>query len=278
MPINKIGLGTVQFGLPYGISNINGQTTTSETAKIISYAKTVGIETLDSASAYGNAEEVIGNIGVAEFKVVSKFISPKNEKDLEEQLFTTLKNLKIKKLYGYLAHRPEELLHSKCQWEKIQEFKEKGIVQKIGFSLNYVSELDHLLANNFTPDLIQVPFNFFDQRFENHMAMLKGYGCEIHTRSTFLQGLFFRSSDGLPEHFDFVKPLLDDLQNNQINLVGSLLRFVVDKPFIDKVIIGVETIDQLQMNLLDLAKGDSLEVKNFNIPEIILVPALWPKQ
>jgi aryl-alcohol dehydrogenase-like predicted oxidoreductase len=275
---HKLGLGTVQFGLPYGISNTSGQTSAEEVSRILQAAAENGITVLDTASAYGTAEIVLGKNDMSSFHIVSKYITPSAGKTIQEQLTGSLQNLQVKKLYGYLAHRPAEILNDKDQWKILKEFQQKGLVEKIGFSVNATEELRALLDKNCIPDLVQAPYNYFDNRFEGLMIKLKETGCEIHTRSAFLQGLFFKDIHTLPSFFDTVKPLLKRVQQQTKNIPGALLHFVATKPFIDKVIIGVENVQQLLMNISDLKLSIELEKNTAAVPEQILVPSNWPKQ
>lgn len=275
---HKLGLGTVQFGLPYGISNTNGQTSAEEVSKILQTASAHGITVLDTASAYGNAEAVIGKNNLQSFNIVSKYITPSQGKSIEEQLTQSLRDLQVKRLYGYLAHRPAEILNDKAQWKILKDFQQKEWVHKIGFSLNTTEELQALLDKNIIPDLIQVPYNYFDNRFENLMIALKEKDCEIHTRSAFLQGLFFKDTNTLPSFFDTVKPLIKKVQQQTKNISGALLHFVAAKPFIDTIIVGVENAQQLLINSRDLQLGIELEKNTTPIPADILMPANWPTQ
>ncbi|HMO61130.1 MAG TPA: aldo/keto reductase [Ferruginibacter sp.] len=274
---HKLGLGTVQFGLKYGISNTSGQTTAPEVSRILQYAATQGITVIDTASAYGNAEAVLGENDLSSFSVVSKFITPDSVNTIEAQFYHTLQQLQVKSLYGYLAHRPAEILKEPSQWKKIKDLQQKGLLQKIGFSLNTTDELDALLQKQFIPELIQVPYNYLDNRFENQMLTLKEKGCEIHTRSAFLQGLFFKEVQTLPAFFDVVRPVLKNVQAQTQNLSGALLQFVCSKPFIDKVIIGVETQQQLMDNIAGLNNTVELEPSTIKIPEAVLMPSNWPQ-
>ena len=210
----KVGLGTVQFGLPYGISNKAGQTDSIEVTKILKTAKTYKIQVLDSASAYGNSEDVLGQNDLSSFKMVSKFM-PDSMEDISNQLETSLEKLGIQKLHGYLAHRPLNILENPAQWDKLLEFKSKSKVDKIGFSLNEPMELEQLIDKGYIPDLIQVPYNYFDRRFEPYIKDLKKEGCEIHTRSAFLQGLFFMNPNRLDDFFEEVKLPISQLQKKE---------------------------------------------------------------
>ena len=271
----KLGLGTVQFGLYYGISNKSGQTTSNEVTEILKTAEFHKIEILDSASAYGNSEEVLGNNDLSTFKMISKFM-PSEIVTISEQLDSTLSKLGLNSLYGYLAHRPLSILAEPSQWDDLQELKNKKKVTKIGFSLNEPQELEQLFEKGFYPDLVQVPYNYFDRRFENAIKELKKEGCEIHTRSTFLQGLFFMDPRRLDDFFDEVKQPISQLQNN-LALNGALLKFVLEQPFIDKIIIGVENNKQLVENIKSLELTSPLPELQHKINDNILIPSRWPK-
>jgi len=271
----KLGLGTVQFGLPYGISNNAGQTSLDEVGKILETAKAYKVEVLDSASAYGNSENVLGQNDLSSFKMISKFMPPQDE-SISIQLENSLKILGLNSLYGYLAHRPGEILKDSGQWKELQKFKDTGKVQKIGFSLNEPEELVQLLDKNFLPDLVQVPFNYFDRRFETAVKELKNKGCEIHTRSAFLQGLFFMDPQKLDDFFNEVKPIIINLQDEK-PLNGALLKFVLEKSYIDKVIIGVENERQLAQNIESIEIASSLPKLENKISDNILIPSKWPK-
>ena len=272
----KIGLGTVQFGLSYGISNTKGKTPAQEVCNILETARANKIDVLDSASAYGNSEQVLGNFDISTFKVISKFLPPSNDESISLQFNNSLKNLGLDSLYAYLAHRPIDLLNNPSHWEELKQFKRDAKIEKIGFSLNEPEELMKLLDKGFFPDLIQVPYNYLDRRFESLMKGLHAKGCEIHTRSTFLQGLFFINADNLAEYFNEVKPILRGLQEDH-NLNGNLLKFVLEKSFIDRVIIGVENKMQLQSNIGSLEEANKLPLLQRGFSDNILIPSRWPK-
>ena len=141
-----------------------------------------------------------------------------------------------------------------------------------------MEELKALLNKGYIPELVQVPYNYFDNRFENSMIALKEKGGEIHTRSAFLQGLFFKDTNTLPAFFDVVKPLIKRVQQQTHNISGALLHFAAGRSFIDKVIVGVENAQQLLINIRDLQLGIDLDNNKTDIPEQILMPSNWPKQ
>ena len=272
----KLGLGTVQFGLDYGISNKDGKTTEGELVKILKTAREADIDLLDTAFGYGVSEETLGNIGIDGFKVVTKFLPGSDDYSVCRQVELSLKRLRLDHLYGLLAHRPLDVMNNPEAWEYLLTLKADGLVEKIGFSFNSSEEIIRVFQSNFKPDLVQVPYNFLDHRFENYMISLHEIGCEIHTRSTFLQGLFFMKSEELSSFFDEIKPILRNLQTKGRELPGLLLNHTLKMNFVDRVILGVNTNIQLRNNLLSLMSNGSLPyvtIKNLDI----LIPSKWPK-
>jgi aryl-alcohol dehydrogenase-like predicted oxidoreductase len=277
--ISKIGLGSVQFGLPYGISNTTGQTPTEEVAEILDYAFDSGIRLIDTASGYGDAESVLGATHQNRFVFVSKFMPPAKGETIEKQLNQSLELLKIAQLYGYLAHRPLALLENPEQWEELQYLKKQRKITKIGFSLNTPEEYIELKAMGFIPDLVQVPFNYFDNRFASVLKELHANGCEVHTRSTFLQGLFFMDANKLSDFFSPFYPELEYLQTTfKNNLSASLLKYVIEQPFVDKVILGIENANQLEENINGLETAMDLKPLSKQFSDQLVMPMHWPKE
>ena len=275
--ISKIGLGTVQFGTNYGISNTSGKTTLSEVGKIIQYAEKSSIQYLDTAYAYGDAEEVLGRFNLSSFNVISKYIP--NKTNLSDQFSHSLIRLNIPSFYGYLAHRPLDLIdNNKINWKTLLRFKEEGKVKKIGASFNTVEEIEQVLNHDIVLDIIQVPYNYFDTRFEKLIKKLKKENVEVHSRSAFLQGLFFCNPHTLSDYFNDIKPLLSKLQQ-QDDLAQQLLHYVLEKQFIDVVNIGVNDLKQLRENVegIKASKLNTLPKLETKIHEKIIMPSNWPK-
>ena len=101
--MGKLVLGTVQFGLQYGV-NSAGRPSEETVKGILAEAAKGGIDTLDTSSAYGNSEEILGECITPEegFKIISKY--PKGVTPVAEMFNGSLKRLKVDKLYGYLLH------------------------------------------------------------------------------------------------------------------------------------------------------------------------------
>lgn len=277
--LTKIGIGSVQFGLPYGISNKFGQTSKDEVSKILNTASDYGVNTIDTASSYGNSEIILGRNQLDRFQIISKFMPSINGISVKNQFNSSLNSLNVDRLHGYLAHRPLELISNKNDWFEIQELKSKGKINKIGFSLNSPNEYYQLKEAEIYPDIVQVPFNYFDTRFKEILIELKSNDCENHSRSTFLQGLFFVDINQLSNFFE---PFFNELkflqENYSSNLGGTLLKYVLEQPYIDKVILGLENANQLEENIKGLEVADSLDSLLNYFPEEKLMPMNWPKK
>lgn len=275
--MGKIVLGTVQFGLQYGI-NSAGRPSEEAVKSILTEASKGGITTLDTSSAYGNSEEILGGCITPEagFKIVSKY--PKGETPVVEMFNGSLKRLKVNKLYGYLLHHFEVYKNNPNVWDEFVALKESGKVQKIGFSLYSPEELQFILDNKSPFDLIQVPFNIFDKKFLPLMKDVHEKGVEIHVRSTFLQGLFFKDRETLPEKLRPLKKYLLELdefsRQSGLNISEIALNYNLQSPYIDGVLIGVDNISQLQMNLASV-KDTPIDV-NIEVEEKeLLNPVNW---
>lgn len=279
---SRLAIGTVQFGLDYGISNLSGKTRVEEVEKILNKAREYKINTLDTANAYGDSEQVIGKANSKDFNVVSKFPAKViTNEDLRTSLQLSLHNLKTNCLYGYLAHDADVLLKYPVLWKSLLELKKEKLVEKIGYSLYLPSQLEQLLSLNYTPDIVQVPYSFIDRRFEKYFTKLKSLGCEIHVRSVFLQGLFFLDPKQLQSFFDPIKPLLIELQHrfsDNKQMAGFLMNFVLSKPEVDKLVFGVNTEAQFVENIMNLELNPNNANINWNenVSEDILMPNKWP--
>jgi Predicted oxidoreductases (related to aryl-alcohol dehydrogenases) len=181
----KLCLGTAQFGLDYGINNSRGKIPENEVFEILDYALDNGIEFIDSAYNYGDSEKVIGKFikGSSKgkkLKIISKLPPSNNVYEIVEE---TLNNLCVKKIYGYLVHNFKFFLENPKIWEKLLKLKNKGKTEKIGFSLYYPEEYYKL--EKFEVDVLQIPYNIFDQRFSNLLPEFKEKALK------FMRGLCF---------------------------------------------------------------------------------------
>jgi aryl-alcohol dehydrogenase-like predicted oxidoreductase len=285
----KVCLGTAQFGLDYGINNPNGKISKESIPEILNFAHDSGVFMLDTASAYGNSELVLGesvNKTGKEFKIITKYpidkkISPYNWID------TSLNLLKIEKAYGYLFHS-YSIFDKKPEYiEDFVKIKQDGKSEKIGFSLYYPYEAEYILKNNIPCDIVQIPYNIFDQRFAYLFSDFNNAGIDIYVRSVFLQGLFFFFFSCLDAYFDSVKQLLIDLHQAakyySINIASLCLSFINLFKDINYVVIGIDSLDDLKENINNYNSLNSIDIPNsffrdFSVnDENIILPFNWQK-
>jgi len=287
--ISKLALGTVQFGIPYGVANQRGQIGLEEAKEILITAKSAGIDTLDTAIAYGNSEQRLGEIGVSSWKVVSKLPKmPDSVSDVlywvQETVSGSLDRLQLTKLYGLLLHNPEHLLQPEGRklYDSLKILKEKGWVDKIGISIYSPRELD-ALSNHFSFDLVQSPCNILDRNLAQSgwLERLKQSEVEIHVRSVFLQGLLLMKSEERPEKFkrwqSFWNQWDDWLHQSNISPLQACLNYVFSLRDISKIVIGIDRLSQLEEIL-------NVEEINLQIPDFIanndsdlIYPYNWTK-
>lgn len=253
--MSKIVIGTVQFGLSYGINNKVGQVDKLEVMKILGVAHDFGIRTLDTAYVYGNSEEVLGQVNASDnFKIVSKY--PQCNEPVEMMFNKSLLRLHTKKLYAYIAHDFDTIANDLDRWKEFEALKKENKIERIGFSLYNVKQLQFLWDNDICFDILQFPYNIFDRQFEPFFDKLKQKKVEIHIRSVFLQGLFFKNTESLGEKINVLKPYLVKLQSyckdNNITIEQLTLNYVLSKDKIDGVLMGVDSKEQLQTNLSKL--------------------------
>lgn len=284
---NKTCLGTAQFGSDYGIANKKGKISKEEVFRILEHAYNSGIDTIDTAYSYGESEEIIGEfISKSEnrFNIISKM--PDLESfEVNKYFQQTLKRLKQARIYGYLVHRFDNLNMDKKLWNRLKSLEQRGLVHKIGVSLYKREELDYLLKSDIHFDIVQVPYNIFDQRFEGYFSNLRRNGIEIYTRSVFLQGLFFLKMDEINKSFQPAKDMIEKLyrisSEHSIPIYALCLCFVLLNPFIDKVIIGVDSVEQLSQNIdsieyLDRTKSIYGLLKSLKFhDEKVILPYNW---
>lgn len=290
----KIGLGTVQFGLDYGVSNINGKTSYEEVTRILKFAQRAGIAVLDTAVLYGTSEQVLGNSleESHQFKIVTKTPAFKKfQIDLEDALWLqkafaeSLRKLGQRKVYGLLVHHVDDLLADGGQYlmDAMLELKAQGQVVKVGVSVYNSKQIDQVLEK-FEIDLIQVPVNVFDQRLivDKKLELLKSRGIEIHARSIFLQGMLLMPLETVNDYFVPLKQHImayqQYLKTKQLSLLQGALAFASKCEEIDQLILGVCSVAELS-GILDAVRNlpqEQLDFSGFATrDEHMINPALW---
>ena len=287
MKNSKIILGTAQFGMDYGINNSTGKISKLKAFDILNYAYLNGIKELDTANSYGDSETVIGEYLNSHpknrFIITTKINNIKIP--LENQVYNSLENLKIEKIDKLLFHSYDVY---KCFGEKVKDFyqKFKGILfDELGVSVYNNDEIENLINDPYI-NRIQSPFNLLDN-FNNrgvYFNQLHSVGKTIDVRSVFLQGIFFKEIFNLQynliplkKYIYFITELSKEF-NIDVNsiAIGYLNSFDI----IDRIIIGVDSLEQLKKNLKSfsiklpeelLKKINSIEIKD----QELINPSKW---
>lgn len=287
--VSKIALGTVQFGLPYGISNATGQTPLAEAQAILTLARSAGIQTLDTAIAYGNSEASLGVLNVSGWQVITKL--PEMPATGEEsvrvwvrtQLDGSLNRLGLASVHGLLLHRPSQLQgpDGLALYQALLEEREQGRVSKIGISVYGPNELDQLPAT-MKFDIVQAPFNILDDRMARSgwITRLQETGCELHVRSIFLQGLLLMQASARPSYFAHWAALWQSwegwLKEVKLTPLQACLRHALGSPGIAKVVLGVDNAAHLADILAEAVGETPLPPPGLAVEDSqLLNPALW---
>lgn len=284
---SRLALGTVQFGLPYGVANQTGQVSRDDATTILDHAWTMGLDTLDTAIAYGESEQRLGEIGVGRWRIISKLPAmPESCPDISgwvrKSVSDSLERLKVNRLCGLLLHRPQQLLGEKgyALYKVLDDLKQLGVVGKIGISIYDPQELEALISS-YRFDLVQAPFNVLDRRLmtSNWLTKLKQAGTEVHARSVFLQGLMLMNATNRPARFQKWQPLWDKwhewLIERELSPLQACLGFVLAHAEIDRVIVGVDTLAQLQ-EVLSTVKVSPNPPVELNCEDADLInPSRW---
>ena len=287
---SKLILGTVQFGLDYGVNNTSGKPSKENIKSILDFAYNSGIQLLDTAEAYGDSQNKIGeyhNNSTNKFNVITKFNSNTEGFSLNiiERVYNNLKILDVDKLYCYMFHSFDDFNKYFEKYRKdLLILKRDGIINNIGVSLYSNDELESVLKFN-EITLVQLPFNLLDNNNKrgNIIKKAKAKGIEIHTRSAFLQGLFFKNTSEFTVKIKPLGPylnLLNDLCDEHYKMNDLALNYVCNQNNIDKVLIGVDNVQQLASNMLSEKKMITKELTN-NIEVIdgketkLLNPSNW---
>lgn len=256
--VGKIVIGTAQFGMDYGVNNPDGQPRLTEVSSLLGEAYGHGIRMLDTAVAYGDCEQRLGEIGIGSWQVVTKLpVVPHDCKDIPRWVRLVVKaslgRLGVESVHGLLLHRPLQLLeeHGSQLYQALQQIKSDGLVRKIGISIYDPSELDVLL-HDYRLDIVQSPLNVFDRRLVDTgwLARLSHQGIEVQVRSVFLQGLLLMARDDRPQKFRRFASLWNAwdgwLNDTGATSLQASLGFVFSHTDVERVIIGVDNRRQLR--------------------------------
>ena len=287
---SKLVLGTAQWGMKYGVSNSQGQTSADEVRKILATASSVGISLLDTAPLYGQAEQTLGQSDLSRFRVITK--TPKFRKDnistsdadyLVQTFYTSLERLGLNSVHALLIHSVDDIFTPNASRliSALQLLKSEGLISKIGVSV-YNSSQIYKALDLFLPDIIQLPLNIFDQRLlhDGTINYLSSLGIEVHARSIFLQGLLLMNSNKIPSYF---QPWMHHLSKwhmfcvqESISPLRACLDFVSCLKDVSYVLVGIQDHSQLSEILDSSTHIAQLDFGKFSCddPEL-LDPTYW---
>jgi len=275
--MNKLSLGSVQFGLNYGIANQSGKAKPSEVKKILQLAKNSNVDLIDTAISYGDCEKIIGDIGIKGFKFVTKL--PDLHKDcvdieswVEGKVKSSLRHLGIQSLYGLLIHSSDNHLNNsgKKLINALNRMKLDGLVKKIGVSIYDPNECEQVMKlTRF--DIVQAPLNIIDRRLivSGWFSKLHSEEIEIHTRSVFLQGLLLMPRNKIPSKFNKWSNIWNQwankLEKDNLDAVSVCLSYPLSLKGVSRVIVGVDNLKQFKNIILASKEKNKIEDLSFMI-------------
>ena len=297
--ISALSLGTVQLGINYGINNDGGKPDRSVAMKILDCALAAGVNALDTATAYGDSEEIIGQW----LKTVPMEKQPLITTKLKNLDHSSLENLRAdvrrqlegcKKRLG-LQTIPVLMLHSFEEYDQdrenvrtvFEELKANGDIRFSGISAYAHHDYGTIAESGF--DAVQIPLNIFDWRqIENGgLEKLRKSGMMIFVRSVYLQGLVFKDPAKLTPEMEFCRETLEKFRMlcGKYNMTPAQLAisFALSVPGVTSLVLGCEKVEQVEQNaqLLDSCitlSGEQMEeIKALfkDTDDHVLNPGTW---
>jgi len=287
----KIVLGTVQFGLDYGVTNAKGKVDFAEVVRILDLAHSNGISVLDSASSYGDSEVVLGRAFrelKKDFSVITK-VYLQGEGDIHSQVFRAIEksmyDLSGAKIYGVMAHHGNQLLSNSEQFvSALVKAKSEFKLPRIGASVYDLEELKSI-SRLMPLELTQIPYNVLNQSFTegDDLSSVKNKGCEVHARSIFLQGLLLSKKQNIKPYFQTFEKHLNDyfstLETSKLSGLEFNLGHALKEKNIDRLVLGVTSRTEL-LEIIDAVKNvGKVEIPKAghlaSLNENLINPAKW---
>lgn len=258
---SKLLLGGASFGNQYGVSN-KAQISESEVQPILSEAFSTGFIGIDTAPSYGNSEVALGMFDLSSKEVFTKISMDALTSGVSAGIASvkgSLSRLKVTSLTGLTFHSLDAFLSNPRTSEHlVKELLELELISSWGVSLYEPEELSKVLevAN---PNYIQAPVNVLDRRFldVNITELLMAAGISLQARSIFLQGLLLMPADQQPAYFTEWYSLLESCRKvaheQEVSVLSLALNFVNEHRAVDRLVVGVNSIDHVMEISLSLS-------------------------
>jgi len=300
LDISALTLGTVQFGLPYGIANKTGQPPYAEVLAILGAAVEGGVTCLDTAAVYGTREEVLGRalaeLGLKDRMVVVTKVTQMADEGvsaqqadaiIEESVNRSLRNLKLDQIPLCLFHLETNWLHYS---DSLLKLKEKGLVRHVGSSVSFPETTLRIIGSGLA-EAVQMPTSILDHRFlrQGIPALAARKGVALFVRSIYLQGLLLMKDEEILPELAAVIPVIHSLRaiaaEAGMGLTELAVRYMLSVPEVTSLVVGVERADQMRENTALFSKGPlpgdlraNVEHAVPDLPEAILFPRNWSKR
>ena len=284
-------LGTAQWSGDYGVVREINSFNQKQAQKIISTAREVGIDKIDTAAGYGagSVEKLLGASSAQNMQLISKLpmlLEPKLDikKWARDSVSIMLQRLKQHQLNTLLLHNPEDILSEDGPsiLSELLSMKSDGLISKLGISVYNPSQANNLLELcDF--DCIQIPYSVFDQRptYNNWLDQMNDRGIDVHLRSVFLQGLLARDKEEIPSYFienwgNLFTKWWDYCDMVHASPKEVAITFARQEFRAQGVVVGFENAQQLkQVASIDL-EINSEDLKEFSCSDNLLIePFRW---
>ncbi|MDT3687789.1 MAG: aldo/keto reductase [Pseudorhodoplanes sp.] len=279
----RLVIGTAQFGLDYGLVNSRRKLSSADAATILALARDSGVSWLDTAAAYGDAEHLLGECGVEDFRVVTKIPSLREPTcaSVIEQCRSSLKRLRLPYVHALLIHNAADLMGSDAAevYAGLVAARDEGLTERIGASVYEAGEAIALVGR-FDLDVIQCPLSVLDVRMAAAIEAMSERGIAIHVRSIFLQGLALQPPQEIPDRLAGLRPYVSNFQTRAtehgLSSIEAALSFARDWPGVEGVVVGVSSVLEFKEIVAAFNGGGRFIANLATMPDSSLVdPRRW---
>lgn len=284
----RLAIGAAQMGMPYGVANRSGQVQAGEAARMIALAKHRGVDTIDTAAAYGGSERTLGSCDLAGMRVVTKIPAlPDGCTDpsgwVERSVQESCERLRVSELHAVLVHRAADLLGpaGPSIVDTLERMRHGGCMRRVGVSVYDPDELASV-AERMRLEVVQLPRSPMDRRFERAgwIDRLHRSGTEIHVRSILLQGLLAIPRPMIPGRFDRWSGHLAAwhawLADERIGALEACLADALAETRIDRIILGFDGLAQLEQACELALRPPRRSPEVFAVDDLdLLLPSRW---